>query len=90
MSAIRAWSSLGEYFPDKPILTSSEAARLMGFRSGDALAKARLKGRLPIQMFQLPGRRGWFVATDDVRAWVEEAITQTTSGALSSGSAQAR
>lgn len=76
MPATRVTPSPGEYFPDKPLLTSAEVARLMGFRSVEALAKTRSAGRLPVRMFQIPGRRGWYAATSSVRAWVENAIAQ--------------
>ena len=69
------------YFPQTPILNSAETARLMGFRSKEALARVRLAGRLPIQMFQVPGRRGWFAATDQVKAWVEEVLGTNGSSA---------
>jgi hypothetical protein len=67
------------YLPRSPILSASETARLMGFRSGEALSKARQAGRLPIEMFQLPGRRGWFAATHVVKAWLEASLTPTVS-----------
>lgn len=60
--------------PDSPILSASETARLMGFSTSAALAKARLAGRLPIEMFQLPGRRGWFASTQQVREWLEASL----------------
>lgn len=62
------------YLPKVPILTSAETAKFMAFGSTEALARARLQGRLPIQMFQIPGRRGWFALTNDVRAWLELAL----------------
>lgn len=63
------------YLPRAPILSAAETARLMGFKSGEALSKARQAGRLPIEMFQLPGRRGWFAATHVVKAWLEASLT---------------
>lgn len=63
-------SEVEGYFPKSPILTASETARLMGFRSVKALANCRSAGRLPIEMFRVPGRRGWFAATQDVRTWL--------------------
>jgi hypothetical protein len=42
------------------MLTGAETARVMGFPTTDALYKARRAGRLPIEMFRLPDRRGWF------------------------------
>lgn len=62
------------YLPDRPILSASETARLMGFPTQDALAKARLRGRLGIPMFRIQGRRGWFASTDVVRQWLETSM----------------
>ena len=67
-------AELEAYLPRVPILSASQTARLMGFPSGAALGKARQTGRLPIPMFQLPGRRGWFAATHVVRGWLERAL----------------
>jgi hypothetical protein len=62
------------FIPRTPILSAGEAARLMGCPSSEALTKARQTGRLPIPMFQIPGRRGWFAATHVVKAWLEQTL----------------
>lgn len=59
-------------------MSASETARVMGFSSTEALAKARLAGRLPIEMFKLPGRRGWFASTASVRAWLEQTLADSS------------
>lgn len=55
----------------KPILTAAETARCLGFASVNALLRSRKRGLLPIEMFQIPGRRGWFAATRAVMGWVD-------------------
>ena len=67
-------SEVSFYLPNSPIISAAEAARVMGFPTREALGKARATGRLEIEMFRLPGRRGWFAATRDVRAWLESAL----------------
>lgn len=62
------------FIPRTPILSAGDTARLMGFPSSEALTKARQTGRLPIPMFQIPGRRGWFAATHLVKAWLEQTL----------------
>lgn len=62
------------YLPQVPVISAAETARLLGYPSAGALAKARQTGRLPIEMFQMPGRRGWFAATASVRAWLREIV----------------
>lgn len=66
-----AHADIDSYLPRVPILTAAETARVLGYPSTGALAKARQTGRLPIEMFQVPGRRGWFAATSVVRAWLQ-------------------
>lgn len=56
----------------KPIMTAAETSQWLGFASVNALLRARRRGLLPIEMFQLPGRRGWFAATRAVVGWAEE------------------
>lgn len=63
------------YLPRTPVLTGPETARIMGFPTTEALYKARQAGRLPIELFRLQGRRGWFAATAAVKAWLEASLT---------------
>lgn len=67
-------ADVDSYLPRTPILTAAETARLLGYPSTGALAKARQTGRLPIEMFQVPGRRGWFASTSVVRAWLQKVM----------------
>jgi hypothetical protein len=67
------------YLPRVPILTAVETARLLGYPSTGALAKARQTGRLPVEMFKMPGRRGWFASTASVRIWLEQLLASTSS-----------
>lgn len=53
-----------------PLLDAAATAKAMGFRTSDALRQARRDGRLAISMFKIPGRRGWFAATETVVAWL--------------------
>lgn len=62
------------YLPRTPVLSGAEAARIMGFPTTEALYKARHAGRLPIELFRLPGRRGWFASTTAVRAWLQSVL----------------
>lgn len=70
---------IDSYLPKVPLLSAAETARLLGYSSTGALAKARQTGRLPIEMFQMPGRRGWFAATAVVRAWLQEIMSSGSS-----------
>lgn len=62
--------------PDSPIISAADTARLMGFPSREALAKARRTGRLEIAMFTLPGRRGWFARREELCAWLQHSLNR--------------
>jgi len=72
------WNALpsGVLIPNSPILSAADTARLMGFPSREALAKARRTGRLAIEMFTLPGRRGWFARREEVCAWLQQSLNR--------------
>jgi len=57
-----------------PLLHASAAAKLLGFRSTDALRQARIRQRLPVPMFAIQGRRGWFASTSAVAEWIDQTI----------------
>lgn len=52
------------------VLDTATTARLMGYPSADAVREARLQKRLPIEMFRLPHRRGWFASAESVARWL--------------------
>lgn len=74
MPAMQISGSLDAYLPRTPLLSASETAKILGYPTTGALAKARQTGRLPITMFQVQGRRGWFASTEAVRAWLESVL----------------
>ncbi|HET7332905.1 hypothetical protein [Dyella sp.] len=57
-----------------PLLDAAATAKALGFKSQDALRQARRDGRLPISMFRLPGRRGWFASTQAVIEWIDAQV----------------
>jgi hypothetical protein len=65
------------YLPRTPVLSGAETARIMGFPTTEALYKARQAGRLPIDLFRLPGRRGWFAATPTIREWLQSVMSES-------------
>lgn len=77
-SSSAARDNLDLYLPRTPVLSGAETARLLGFPTTEALYKARQAGRLPIDMFRLPGRRGWFASTPAVREWLQAVISDTS------------
>ena len=45
-------------------------SRALGFPSQDAFRQAFSRGRLPIRVFELEGRRGRFALTSDIARWL--------------------
>jgi hypothetical protein len=68
-----------------PLLDAAATAKALGFRSQDALRQARRDGRLPIVMFRLPGRRGWFASTQAVIDWIDDQIDSHLSSRRAGG-----
>ncbi|MGO4519024.1 hypothetical protein AB4076_00290 [Dyella sp. 2RAF44] len=62
------------------VLTATTTAKFLGFPSTDALRMARRSGRLPIEMFAIEGRRGWFSSARDVAQWLDQTTPETRKG----------
>lgn len=67
-----------------PLLSAAATAKLLGFSNTDALRQARLQQRLPVRMFAIQGRRGWFASTSAVGDWLERIIDGANSSATQS------
>jgi hypothetical protein len=52
-------------------LTLADLAPLLKYRSLAAIRKARLRGQLPVPVFQIAHRRGWFATPRDVAVFLE-------------------
>lgn len=53
---------------DAPALT-----QLFKFGSARSFRRNALKGTLPVSVFRVSGRRGWFARTRDVAQWLQSA-----------------
>lgn len=75
-SHVGRWSAnpLGVMIPNSSVLSALDTARLMGFTTPEALAKARRAGRLSIDMFKIPGRRGWFARREEDCAGLHQSL----------------
>jgi hypothetical protein len=56
-----------------PLLGGIALARALGLESLAALRQARRRGRIAINLFSLPQRRGYFALTADVAEWLARA-----------------
>jgi hypothetical protein len=48
------------------LLTLSDLACVLHYPSVQAVQQARARGRLPVKVFQIPARRGWFATSQSV------------------------
>lgn len=52
------------------ILRGRDLAPLLGYRAQRTFARAAAAGILPVPVFRMAGRRGWFARTREVAAWL--------------------
>ena len=53
-----------------PLLTSRDLWKLLGYASPAAYRQARARNRLPVAEFEIDGRRGRFVLTQELARWL--------------------
>jgi hypothetical protein len=53
-----------------PVVTGEELYRMLGLRSGSAFRQAKRRGRLPVPVFNIEGRKGTFAYTKAIAAWL--------------------
>jgi len=51
-------------------MDSRALTALFKFGSDRSFRRNACKGTLPVSLFRIPGRRGWFARTEDVAAWL--------------------
>lgn len=56
------------------IMKAKEVAELFRYKSDRAFVRAAERGSLPVRVFQVPGRRGRFVETRSVAAWMTRVL----------------
>lgn len=62
----------------RPTLLCGKALRLsLGFSSGEGFRSAVREGRVPVPLFKIPGRQGWFALESDVAAWLRQITSQS-------------
>lgn len=56
-----------------PLLGGTKLVAALGHANAASLRQARLRGRVPVPLFSLPQRRGYFALTRDIADWLAEA-----------------
>lgn len=57
------------------LMDSQALAALFKFGSDRSFRRSASKGALPVSVFRVPGRRGWFARTRDVGLWLASVST---------------
>lgn len=53
-----------------PLMGGNELQRALGFKSSVTFRRDARLGRLPVEVFEVEGRRGKFALTSDVARWL--------------------
>lgn len=61
-----------------PVVGSKDISRILGYASPDAFRKARSRKTIPIRVFRLPGRRGYFASTSEIAHWLWNAVENSS------------
>jgi hypothetical protein len=61
------------------LLSTSDIAQVLRYRTPQAVRKARIRGALAIPMRRLPGRRGLYATARAVAVYLEDLNSNTTS-----------
>jgi len=56
------------------LIQATDLAKVLGFSSAASLTEAHSAGRLPIPLFKMAGRRGWFAYAGDVGAFLRARV----------------
>lgn len=56
-----------------PLLGGMKLVAALGHANAASLRQARRRGRVPVPLFSLPQRRGFFALTRDIADWLTEA-----------------
>lgn len=61
-----------------PVVGSKDISRILGYASPDAFRKARSRETIPIKVFRLHGRRGYFASTSEIAHWLWHAVENSS------------
>lgn len=53
-----------------PLISGQDLVRNLGYNSAAAFRQAHKRGTLPIDVFEIPNRRGKFALTSDIIRWL--------------------
>ncbi len=63
-----------------PVLTGENLTRSLGYVSKDAFRQSITRGTVPVELFKMEGRRGYYALTKEVAKYLAKARYQGQSG----------
>lgn len=66
------------------IVGGARLTRVLGYPTQAAFRQAVARGRVPVPLFTIPGRRGKFAQVHDIAVWVHQGSGRSTTPAPSS------
>ena len=61
-----------------PLMDAKAMCKVLCYPSVAALLAAKARGRIAFPILELKGRRGYFAATEDIAAYLQEAYDEAT------------
>ena len=68
-----------------PIVGQDELRQALGYASQDAFRQALARGRLPVPVFSIAGRRGKYALSKDIALWLAQLRHAAVSGQAAAG-----
>ncbi|MBD9477400.1 hypothetical protein [Pseudoxanthomonas sp. PXM02] len=68
-----------------PVVGSDELRQALGYPSQDAFRQAMARGRLPVPVFTIAGRRGKYALSKDIAMWLAQLRHNAVSGHPAAG-----
>lgn len=53
-----------------PLLGGQDLVKSLGYKSAAAFRQAVKRGTIPVEVFEIPNRRGKFALTSDIECWL--------------------
>jgi hypothetical protein len=54
-----------------PLISGDDLVKTLGYKSADAFRQSKHQGTLPIRVFKIKNRRGYFASVIDIADWLQ-------------------
>lgn len=63
-----------------PTIGGQDLYAALGFKTYAAFHRSKQRGEMGVNVFNLPGRRGWYALTGEVAAWLSQQADHSRTG----------